>query len=286
MRASSACCSSSFRPTSRPMQERLRGFLASPRAPIRSAAHRLRVPPRELVHAGGLSHPPRRTMPHSASRRATTSQRRRCIPHPATPASVCAATAATTRRDCCVREALRALSKTRDVYVYFKHEDEPTGALNGVAFLKEALRLREPSADGDQAHRPRPRSQPALRHVVSCATATCRRSSATSSPHERSARSHRELVEVAPAQRTARCKPGALPLPLAAGRGSRTAPDRDHRARPRRLVELAVRRRQRQQALARRLQRHPHEHAQLRWDTRDGSRRRSTTPASPAMSTP
>jgi uncharacterized protein YecE (DUF72 family) len=32
-----------------------------------------------------------------------------------------------------------ALSKTRDVYVYFKHEDEPSGPLNGVAFLKEAL---------------------------------------------------------------------------------------------------------------------------------------------------
>ena len=31
------------------------------------------------------------------------------------------------------------LSKTRDVYVYFKHEDEPTGALNGVALLKRAL---------------------------------------------------------------------------------------------------------------------------------------------------
>jgi uncharacterized protein YecE (DUF72 family) len=33
------------------------------------------------------------------------------------------------------------LARTRDVYVYFKHEDEPTGALNGVAFLHEALRL-------------------------------------------------------------------------------------------------------------------------------------------------
>jgi uncharacterized protein YecE (DUF72 family) len=27
------------------------------------------------------------------------------------------------------------LAKTRDVYVYFKHEDEPTGALNATAFL-------------------------------------------------------------------------------------------------------------------------------------------------------
>ena len=32
-----------------------------------------------------------------------------------------------------------ALSATRDVYVYFKHEDEPSGALNGVALLRLAL---------------------------------------------------------------------------------------------------------------------------------------------------
>ena len=30
---------------------------------------------------------------------------------------------------------LTALAKERDVYVYFKHEDEPTGALNATAFL-------------------------------------------------------------------------------------------------------------------------------------------------------
>ncbi len=32
-----------------------------------------------------------------------------------------------------------ALSASRDVYVYFKHEDEPSGALNGVALLRAAL---------------------------------------------------------------------------------------------------------------------------------------------------
>ncbi len=32
-----------------------------------------------------------------------------------------------------------ALSATRDVYVYFKHEDEPTGALNAQAFLADAI---------------------------------------------------------------------------------------------------------------------------------------------------
>lgn len=32
-----------------------------------------------------------------------------------------------------------ALAQQRDVYVYFKHEDEPTGALNAKAFLARAL---------------------------------------------------------------------------------------------------------------------------------------------------
>jgi uncharacterized protein YecE (DUF72 family) len=36
-------------------------------------------------------------------------------------------------------EKFVALSADRDVYVYFKHEDEPTGALNAVALLKSAL---------------------------------------------------------------------------------------------------------------------------------------------------
>ncbi len=31
-----------------------------------------------------------------------------------------------------------ALARTREVYAYFKHEDEPTGALNAVAFLQAA----------------------------------------------------------------------------------------------------------------------------------------------------
>jgi len=33
----------------------------------------------------------------------------------------------------------QAGSEPRDVYVYFKHEDEPSGALNGVALLRHAL---------------------------------------------------------------------------------------------------------------------------------------------------
>lgn len=34
-----------------------------------------------------------------------------------------------------------ALAQGRDVYVYFKHEDEPSGALDGTAFLKQAVRF-------------------------------------------------------------------------------------------------------------------------------------------------
>jgi uncharacterized protein YecE (DUF72 family) len=33
-------------------------------------------------------------------------------------------------------ERFAALAETRDVFVYFKHEDDPTGALNAVAFLE------------------------------------------------------------------------------------------------------------------------------------------------------
>lgn len=37
-------------------------------------------------------------------------------------------------------ERFLELAKTRDVYVYFKHEDEPTGAKNGVALLQYAMK--------------------------------------------------------------------------------------------------------------------------------------------------
>jgi uncharacterized protein YecE (DUF72 family) len=36
---------------------------------------------------------------------------------------------------------LAALAKERDVYAYFKHEEEPTGALNAAAFLKSSAKL-------------------------------------------------------------------------------------------------------------------------------------------------
>jgi uncharacterized protein YecE (DUF72 family) len=38
-------------------------------------------------------------------------------------------------------ERFSALASTRDIYIYFKHEDEPTGALNAVAF-REAYAAR------------------------------------------------------------------------------------------------------------------------------------------------
>ncbi len=37
------------------------------------------------------------------------------------------------------------LTRDRDVYAYFKHEDEPTGALNATAFLAGALALTSPT---------------------------------------------------------------------------------------------------------------------------------------------
>ena len=33
-------------------------------------------------------------------------------------------------------ERFRALAASRDVYIYFRHEDEPTGALNASALLR------------------------------------------------------------------------------------------------------------------------------------------------------
>ncbi len=38
-------------------------------------------------------------------------------------------------------QRLTDLAQDRDVYAYFKHEDEPTGALNATAFLKSAAKL-------------------------------------------------------------------------------------------------------------------------------------------------
>jgi uncharacterized protein YecE (DUF72 family) len=38
-------------------------------------------------------------------------------------------------------ENVMALTADRDLYIYFKHEDEPTGALNAVEFLAECSRV-------------------------------------------------------------------------------------------------------------------------------------------------
>jgi hypothetical protein len=137
--ASSACCSSSFHPTSRPMPDRLRRLSRSSRAaeqtghcpsPSSSAT--------SLVHRRDLRDPPR------AQRRALHRRKRR--PRHARGHH---------RRDyTCYRlrrnggytpaelepspSASHAARKERDVYVYFKHEDEPTGALNAAAFSRRA----------------------------------------------------------------------------------------------------------------------------------------------------
>ena len=39
------------------------------------------------------------------------------------------------------------LARDREVYVHFKHEDEPTGALNAAAFLEAAVRLDRAGLD-------------------------------------------------------------------------------------------------------------------------------------------
>lgn len=41
-------------------------------------------------------------------------------------------------------ESLTALAANREVYVYFKHEDHPTGALNAVEFLRACSRVATP----------------------------------------------------------------------------------------------------------------------------------------------
>jgi len=43
-----------------------------------------------------------------------------------------------------------ALAKERDIYIYFKHEDEPSGALDGVAFLTRALALASSESNSSQ----------------------------------------------------------------------------------------------------------------------------------------
>ena len=56
----------------------------------------------------------------------------------------------------------------------------------------------------------------------------------------------------------------SLPLPLAAGAGARGAPDPGHGPRPRGLVRFPLYSGHRRPCLGRRMERHPHEHAQLR----------------------
>ena len=45
-------------------------------------------------------------------------------------------------------KAFTEQARTQEVFVYFKHEDEPTGALNAVAMLQRAARLSRTQAAG------------------------------------------------------------------------------------------------------------------------------------------
>ncbi len=47
---------------------------------------------------------------------------------------------------------ITSLTHTRDTYVYFKHEDEPTGALNAQHFLQIANSLAGPASAADPAN--------------------------------------------------------------------------------------------------------------------------------------
>ncbi len=84
-----------------------------------------------------------------------------------------------------------ALHGDRDVYVYFKHEDEPTGALNAAAFLARRCK----ACAGSEPFAPERSCR-----VSGCRTGTCRPSSATicrvltSLPPATA-----ELIEVSPA---------------------------------------------------------------------------------------
>jgi uncharacterized protein YecE (DUF72 family) len=45
-----------------------------------------------------------------------------------------------------------ALAAERDIYIYFKHEDEPSGALDAVAFLKQALAVGARQSNSTQVN--------------------------------------------------------------------------------------------------------------------------------------
>jgi hypothetical protein len=139
---SNRCASRQARPAALPASTQLQGrcrpprtFLAAPALQTnRTLHHRLRVPPRKLVHRRDRRHPPR-TQRRALHRRKRRPRHARGHTAATTPASACAATAATPPELEAFAKRFTNARQTRDVYVYFKHEDEPTGALNAAALL-------------------------------------------------------------------------------------------------------------------------------------------------------
>ncbi len=81
----------------------------------------------------------------------TTSARPRPTLRALTPASGCVATGGIHAAELrAFAERILPLTRERDTYVYFKHEDEPTGALNAQQFLAEARTLQARTAAARQ----------------------------------------------------------------------------------------------------------------------------------------
>ena len=159
--ASSARSSSSSHPTSPPTPPASHDFLAAPRLP----RNRTRQLAFEFRHASWFSEETYDILrDHNAalciaeSDDLTTPEVHTAAPHTCyrlrrnggyTPAEIAA-----------FAKRFTLLATDRDVYIYFKHEDEPTGALNATAFLapqasshpEQASNDVRPSAANSQSH--------------------------------------------------------------------------------------------------------------------------------------
>ncbi len=122
----------------------LRDFLSLHRAACRRrAAHRVRVPPRSWFTEEAATS----LREHNAALCiAETEDFRSPELHTAVGHTSFrlrqSAEATTPKQIAAFAERMVALHSDRDVYVYFKHEDEPTGALNAAAFLAGAQARR------------------------------------------------------------------------------------------------------------------------------------------------
>ena len=138
--AASARCSSNFRPTSRPIA-------TSSHTSSRSQPSATRTFPSPSSSATRAGSPTRSspscasTMPRSASPRATISPLPTSRPHH-TAAIACADPAATPRAELdTLAERFVTLAREGEVFVFLKHEDEPTGAINAMHLQQRAAAL-------------------------------------------------------------------------------------------------------------------------------------------------